>query len=312
METLNKEKLDQLVAKVNQEISQKKVEMFWDYNDELSEEQINVIIKGNSWDVEEDIRNHNVEYIGDLEDEARKKVISQYKDEFIELLNFNDYNDETHILEELEGLGFDIEFPAVDLNLNDLIKRTKVRVRVTLHSNYDCINSHWFEGQGGYEYKESYFGAMVDFLKLNPAKVKRMLVEKGVTVLGAWPNYKARDGKELVDYEDFYVEMENSCCPANNLILLGEISLSDFVDVETPTKLFAPKGSYLGIYSSSQGGGSVLEMKLKEDTVFKLGKIGKTEYDSFEIVADTKENGYTTDQVYGLTSQCFKRLDLRK
>ena len=42
-------------------------------------------------------------------------------------------------------------------------------------SNYDCINSCWLESQGGFRYKESYFGDMIDTLRLNPAKVKKAL-----------------------------------------------------------------------------------------------------------------------------------------
>ena len=63
-------------------------------------------------------------------------------------------------------------------------------MRVEMLSNYDCINSNWLESQEGYRYKESYFGDMIDALNLNPAKVKKMLVEKGYTVYGRFPDEK--------------------------------------------------------------------------------------------------------------------------
>ena len=51
--------------------------------------------------------------------------------------------------------------------LGDLLKNTDdIPVRVEMLSNYDCINSHWLESQGGYVYPDSYFGDMVDALNL--------------------------------------------------------------------------------------------------------------------------------------------------
>ncbi len=83
--------------------------------------------------------------------------------------------------------------------LKDLVRNSRpINVRIPLYSNYDCINSHYFEG--GYAYKESYFGDMVDVLNLNPAKVKKMLLENDVKCYGSFPNYKHRDGKEFVSY----------------------------------------------------------------------------------------------------------------
>ena len=83
--------------------------------------------------------------------------------------------------------------------LKDLIKRTDdIPIRVEMLSNYDCINSNWFESQGGYRYEESYFGDMVDTLNLNPAKVKKLLLEHGYEVHERFPNRKSRDGKEQV------------------------------------------------------------------------------------------------------------------
>ena len=53
--------------------------------------------------------------------------------------------------------------------VNDLIKNTRdIPVRVEMLSNYDCINSCWLESQGGFRYKESYWG--YDRYSLNPCK----------------------------------------------------------------------------------------------------------------------------------------------
>ena len=94
-------------------------------------------------------------------------------------------------------------------------------------TSYDCINSNWLESQEGYRYKESYFGDMIDALNLNPAKVKKMLVEKGYSVYGRFPDKKYRDGKEQVSYEQFYQELINSCCGANLLTYIGKVNLQE-------------------------------------------------------------------------------------
>ena len=47
---------------------------------------------------------------------------------------------------------------------------------------------------------------MIDTLRLNPAKVKKALTEKGYTVYGRFPNKKYRDGKvDLCLYSCIYL-----------------------------------------------------------------------------------------------------------
>jgi len=192
--------------------------------------------------------------------------------------------------------------------LKDLIRNTSsVEVRIPLYSNYDCINSHHFEG--GYSYKESYFGDMVDVLNLNPAKVKKLLVENDVEVYGSFPNYKHREGKELVSYADFWQELENSSCGANLLVFTGLLNLQDLLDKDFKVvELTIPKGNNCGLFSSTYGGGSVLEMELQRDFKIKLDvprKKGLTKYDTFDLLIDDA-NGYSIDSVYGMCRSFWK------
>jgi len=192
--------------------------------------------------------------------------------------------------------------------LKDLIRNTSsVEVRIPLYSNYDCINSHHFEG--GYSYRESYFGDMVDVLNLNPAKVKKLLVENNVEVYGSFPNYKHREGKELVSYADFWQELENSSCGANLLVFTGLLNLQDLLDKDFKVvELTIPKGNNCGLFSSTYGGGSVLEMELQRDFKIKLDvprKKGLTKYDTFDLLIDDA-NGYSIDSVYGMCRSFWK------
>ena len=190
--------------------------------------------------------------------------------------------------------------------LGDLLKNTDdIPVRVEMLSNYDCINSHWLESQGGYVYPDSYFGDMVDALNLNPAKVKRFLAEKGISVYGRCHYRKSRDGKELVSYEDFHRELVNSCCGANLLTYIGKINLKELYESGfSVAKVTIPKDNYCGIFSSMYGGGSVLDMKLREDVTLEL-KI--EDYHGYRLMIDTprKKYDYSIGQVYGVSDSFF-------
>ena len=173
--------------------------------------------------------------------------------------------------------------------------------------NYDCINSCWLESQGGYRYKESYFGDMIDTLHLNPAKVKKALTEKGYTVYGRFPNKKYRDGKEQVSYEDFCQELENSCCGANLLTYIGLVNLRDLYDADFKIKeVIIPKGNTCGLFSSMYGGGSLIEMELKSDVRIRLDKARKDGY-GFRLRLDNERSEYdcSIKHVYGVCDSFF-------
>lgn len=289
-----------LKAKTNPQI-------YWDYRDELSEEQIQKIVAGDINDVENEIW-ENVQDSGntyDIEQEHLKDVLEDFDAELRTELGIEDDDDI-----DFEDLATDlrdlfIDEISIDLDFKTLIKRASANVRIEMTSNYDCINSHWFEtsGGGGYEYRESYFGAMVDALKLNPAKVKQVLKKHGVNTFGAFPNKKYRDGKELISYEDFFTELENSCCGGNLLTFVGTIDLEEFLNLEDGkiTKIIIPKGNCVGLFSSFQGGGSTIEAELLHDFTVDLTKIFKTSYDGFRLVTDHKEHGYTIQESHGVT-----------
>jgi hypothetical protein len=262
-----------------------KIEFYWDYRDELSKDQINKIIEGKINDVEDEIYESNLDYIHDRERELIKEALKE--------CGIEEDVDIHELREEL------LDYISVDTNIRGLIRRTDgVPVRITWYSNYDCINSHWYESQGGYSYVESYFGAMVDRLNLNPKKVKQLLIEKGIKVVGKWPNKANREGKELVDYDDFYTELENHSCGAGLLVIVGTIDLDDFIK-GTPQVISIPKGNGIGIFSSSQGGGSPIDAELKHDLKIDLTK--GTKYDHWGLVVDSND-GYSIDEVYGVTS----------
>jgi len=188
--------------------------------------------------------------------------------------------------------------------IEKLLRNTRnIPVRVEMHSNHDCVNSHWFESQGGFSYEGSYWGDMIDALNLNPKTVKRMLVSHGEKVRGRFPDRKPRNGKELVSYEHFYREHINSSSPANLLTFMAtldpvELYKSGF----NLSKITIPAGNKCGLFSSACGGGSVLEMELLQDLTVDLTR---TEYPKYGLEIEDGGRGYSIKQTYGLDSSAY-------
>lgn len=187
--------------------------------------------------------------------------------------------------------------------LDNVIANTKsLPVRIELHSNYDCINSHYFEGV--YSYSNSYFGNMVDALCLNPIKVKEEFQNYNIKCDGEFPNLAERNGLEVVTYLDFAREISNSVSPANLLTFTAKVDISQLQEHNFSVKTITiPKGNYSGLYSPSQGGGSLMEMELLRDFTIQL-EADKYDYYAIKFDGDT-ERGHSMEDVYGLLDRAF-------
>lgn len=190
--------------------------------------------------------------------------------------------------------------------IKDILSNTRdIPVRIELLSNYDCINSHWLESSGGYSYEESYFGDMVDALNLNPCKVKRLLLEHGEKIIGYFPNKRSRNRKEQVSYEQFYKELQNSCCGANLLTYVATIDIQELYDADfNLSEVIIPEGNTCGLYSSMQGGGSLIGMELNMDVKLHLTP---NDYPYFRLELEKPGRGYnySIKQVYGVCDSFF-------
>jgi hypothetical protein len=191
-------------------------------------------------------------------------------------------------------------------DVEKLLRNTRdIPVRVEMLSNYDCINSHRLESQGGFSYGESYFGDMIDALWLNPKKVKRLLVSHGETVCGRFPNRAYRDGRELVSYKQFYEELINSSCGANLLTFTATINpMKLYESGFNLSTLTIPRGNRCGLFSSLWGGGSILEMVLERDVTVDLER---TKYPQYRLEFETngRDGDYSIRQVYGCDNSTY-------
>ena len=177
------------------------------------------------------------EWYGDAEYEAVHGIMEKLKEECFVFNDFDEHEVDAFFDEHEDAIRDEIYSRNDSDVVKDLIRYTDdIPIRVEMLSDYDCINSNWFESQGGYSYEESYFGDMVDSLNLNPAQVKKLLTSHGYKVYGRFPNRKSRNGKEQVSYEQFYEELINSCCGANLLTYIGKVSLKELYDADFSLK----------------------------------------------------------------------------
>lgn len=276
-----------------------------DYNDNL-DNHLDIIRQCLDNRKHECLWENTDEWYRDAEWESVRDIIIELKDECTESYGFDEEEVDDFFEEHDEEIRDEIYRRNDSDVLKELIKNTDdIPIRVEMLSDYDCINSNWFESQGGYRYDESYFGDMVDSLNLNPSKVKKQLTGHGYKVYGRFPNRKSRDGKEQVSYEQFYEELVNSCCGANLLTYIGRVSLKELYDANFSLKeVIIPKGNCCGLFSSMYGGGSLLEMELKLDVRLKLEVKG---CNGFRFRLDDERSKYdcSVQHVYGVDDSFF-------
>lgn len=246
------------------------------------------------------------EWYGDAEYEAVHGIMEKLKEECFVFNDFDEHEVDAFFDEHEDAIRDEIYSRNDSDVVKDLIRYTDdIPIRVEMLSDYDCINSNWFESQDGYSYEASYFGDMVDSLNLNPAQVKKLLTSHGYKVYGRFPNRKSRNGKEQVSYEQFYEELINSCCGANLLTYIGKVSLKELYDADFSLKeVIIPKGNCCGLFSSTYGGGSLLEMELKQDVKLKLEVKGCNGF-RFRLDDERSKYDYSIQYVYGVDDSFF-------
>lgn len=290
------------IKDISKKIEETTGTLFWDYNDTLTKEQIEKIIDGKYFEVSDEVHQNNQEYIWEVESSEKINIINTE-------LSLKGYRLSESQIKEISSTIFEGVYPSIDENLDRLISNVgNVAFRVAMNSNYDCINSHAFEAV--YEYK-GYFRAMIDQLNLNPKKVMRYLKKKRIKTHGSFRNKRRRNGKEYVSYEDFIQEIDNSSAPANLLVFIGMVDISDF-EKGKAVKVTIPKGNSCGLFSDSYGGGSLIEMKLLRDKKIDLTKpYAKSKYDTYSLLYDKGDNGYGIDECFGVVESFFgKKLTL--
>lgn len=191
----------------------------------------------------------------------------------------------------------------------ELFCQSRIRGRVTLHSNYDCWLPLW-EAKGLYGTEDALQGIM-KMLCLNPAKVKQEALRKGIACYRRFPNLRYREGREVVPYEGFV----NCLLECPNYGLWTFFGLFDMkglwnarnlnTDAVETDPLIIPKGTTCTMFNSWNGGGSLdFTETIRDVSIKELNRRGASLYDCATVYVDEKfkdAHGYSSGEVYGGT-----------
>jgi len=226
---MNKQNLTQQkqhdISKIANEIQKDGgLKFYWDYNDNLSDEHIIKIIKEEEGlnGVENELYENNIFYMDEVINEQIKQKLEKDR------INLSD-EEKDELRLECEGL--------FDLNINDIIKNSKINLRVELTSNEDMI----------------YFGDLKNsetikyFKKVFSRKYKKEDYEKEInnlmgTEYGLITFYFRATGQDILNLRE---QIQN-----------GKIELR--------------KGLHFGFFNSWVGGGSILEIELLKNIILNL------------------------------------------
>ena len=185
----------------------------------------------------------------------------------------------------------------------DLLGNTMTRAYLRFHSNYDCWLPIW--EQGGIQARETALTGIMAALSLNPKKVRGAATRRGLEVYGPFPDARSREGKELVDYDDFIRVL---CETPNygNWSFFGYIDGKDLLNRDFDiNRMYIPEGTTAAMFNWWNGGGSLDFCKtLRPVTVKELRRRLAPYKDDLKLVVDdisVKDFGYVPCDVYGGT-----------
>lgn len=203
--------------------------------------------------------------------------------------------------EEYLELINEIESRDESTPVRDLIKTNYVSAYLRFHSNYDCWLPIW--EQGGIQCWGTALAGILAALSLNPKKVKEAAMRRGIETFGPFRNLPSREGKEVVDYDDFInvlCEMPNY----GNWSFFGRLQGSELLDAEFDYEnMTIPKGTTCGMFNWWNGSGSLDFCEtLRDVNVKDIIKRLAMYKDCLKLVVDDKiksNTGYCPTEVYG-------------
>lgn len=177
------------------------------------------------------------------------------------------------------------ELVEIDLHINEYLNQLiKVNLFITYRNSQEAYYSN-------FDYKT----LKAFLIKLGYAKPMQLIkiCEKG--------EYLGKDPF----LQSLQTEIENAFkSQINNLCFVGWMTIGEYYKCKnnpTKTLITIPKNATGGFVDYHSGGGSVLDLNLPKDITIKASSLETLLIEECNIK-------YTVDSIYGLTSQCYKRL----
>jgi len=236
----------ELDKKIKEFIEKNPIEMYWDYRDKLSDQQLLQVLGGEREEFEDELFEMNMDYIAGLEDELKEQIYEEFEDEFEEV-------DKDEVLEAIDTQYREQGFFILNMNFHKLYKNTgNITVLVKLFSNYDCATS-----MDDINDEESYLGDI--YQRVKSAVDKRDLENEHAN------SYTA-----------------SIFCFAFKTDILEFLKLKENFTKE----IFIPKGTQYSLFSDFNGSGGLFEARTIADITLPKVEPDRTEYDCVELVPD--------------------------
>lgn len=188
--------------------------------------------------------------------------------------------------------------------LKDLCKNTgTVPVRITMYSNYDCINSMDI---ADLSYPESYLADVIDNLQINPRDVYNLIKDR-MPEQKPRPNLKSR--KPYISAKDMINELwENYGDGCWNFV--ATLDLRDVLGSWLPKQIIIPAGNTGWFFASWVWAWSQIEAPLLRDMTIDLTTLiyewAPETYTVWNVYNDNdKDNSYNMSDVYWWTMKFY-------
>ncbi len=218
-----------------------------------------------------------------ISSEEAEEIIEKYKDDIVSILFERDDSD-----------------PLKELAKNTL----DIHVRIRLY-NDELISSGYTIQKYGINYET--IKNELRFLRINPKTFKKVAEKRDIKVSNC-PNIPSRNGKEIVNIENFVNELLETTSEANMLTILCKIDVLELIENFKFKKIVIPAGNKVGLFDSFNGAGSIFDCVLKQNLTLSIPN------KKFEVeVLFDEFHGYSLDYCYGVLDEFWgKTIDLKK
>lgn len=297
--------------KANSEIEE---EIYFDRNDELSEDQVQKIFNAGTKDeildvlndIENDIIDNNYELIADRKDSFKKEVIKKFRlDE-----------DDEELMEEL-----DAKFENVNIYLTcdalDLVRKTgniHLTIAVAAKENPKDWEDDFLMLPGLYresitdsEENKQVLSDVCAVLGIEKSDMedtysKYHNLEKPLVL----PEPTIEVGVQQTTAEKFIYDWENNTTDYGVLTFMTRMALDDYInnfDRINEDGIVIPAGAYCGVHDPMQGACSLMEIEVKAPIVLHSNRIDIS-------VGDAEHNhGYSIESICGLSEEAWGKRD---
>lgn len=302
---LGQEVIDYVKAKGDIEYT-----IYFDHNDELTEEQVQKIINADSkdgiWEVLDEISNeiceNNFEQAEKAKDDFKNEVIS----------HFDLDEDDEELMSELDDI-FESVNSYVSVDIMDLVKKegdVHLTVAVAAKENPQYWEDDYLMLPGMYrdsisdsDENKQILSDMCAVLGIDKADMEAAYSKyHNLEAPLVLPEPTIEVGVQQTTAEKFIYDWENNTSDYGVLSFMTRISLDDYIknfDRIKEDGIVVPAGAYCGLHDPMQGACSLMEIEVKIPIVLKTNRIDISAGDA------DHNHGYSLESICGLTEEAW-------